>query len=249
MERAFRSAGNAPGPPEGRIPRPALPRQSASPVDLVRPAQPIIPFGIVSPVPLDPNHPDVARFLQLRDEYISFFSFYAVGALALPGRDHLAVRMPDVREKRIVGAWENVYNADLPVALMLPAGARDLPGQGGAQGRAALVGNLERQEAVQPFSAAGFNVRILRTLGYGGNGIAFLCEATGTVFTQNAGPPRKFVLKFDPGMVGMDDEKDLMMVSSSVDFGFTTGAFFFRLALGPSFCYRDAKIPSEARAC
>lgn len=163
-------------------------------------------------MPLDVQNADVAAFLYEKQTLDEFFARYVAGVGVFPGRSQYVVRVNDLREKRILGAWENIYNADLPVALLPPPMTREIPGQGGATGRASLITEFEKQEALQSFRTASFNVRILRTLGYGGNGIAFLCEALGTGFTPNRGSPRKFVLKYDAGMIGMDDEKHLTMV-------------------------------------
>lgn len=213
MNRAFRSAGDAPNPPEGRRPRPASPllsdpRGNAAAANVGS----MVQIAYATPVAMNRQHPDIIQFLQDKVYLNEYFAQYLAGATVYPNRMHMVYRLPDQHEKRIVGAWENIYKLEMPLAAQLPNERRGLPGAGGASARGSLIGEMEKKEALMEFSAGGFNVRILKVLGMGGMGVAFLLEAFGTKWTPDTGKRTKFVLKYDVGAVDMTEEKRLMMV-------------------------------------
>lgn len=215
MKRAFRSAGNAPSPPEGRVPRPASPMQSG-PLGNSNPlaqVQSPLNIGVASPLPIDFRNQAMLDFLQDREFLREYFARYLAGADIWPDREGLVVRIDNGREKRIDGAWDDVYKLEMPIENMRPNQRRTLPGHGGtAAGRASLIRDEDKQQAMGVFGQFGFNVKILKTLGFGGNGVAFLCETRGSQHTSDAGQRKKFVLKLDASGMGMEAEKKLMMV-------------------------------------
>lgn len=215
MKRAFKSAGNAPNPPEGRVPRPASTMQSGSPANSNPLAQAQSPpnIGIASPLPIDFRNQATLNFLQDREFLREYFARYLAGADLWPDREGLILRIHDGREKRIDGAWDDIYRLEMPIPNMRLNLRRTLPGDDGtAAGRASLIGNEDNQQATGVFGQFGFHVNILKTLGFGGNGVAFLCETRGSQHTSDSGQRNKFVLKLDASGMGMEAEKKLMMV-------------------------------------
>lgn len=215
MFRLFKSAGDAPDPPERRRPQPASPLLYGPQANLPPPnaqQQSQVKIAYATPVAMGQANPDVAQFLRDKQDLNEFFAQYLAGATIWPDRFPLVYRMPNQLEKRIVGAWDNIYKLEMPLLAQPPNERRVLPGEGGAAARGSLVGEKEKKAALLEFKTAGFNLRILKVLGVGGMGIAFLCEAFGTRDTPDTGRRPKLVLKYDAGGGDMTEEKAFMMV-------------------------------------
>lgn len=165
---------------------------------------------------LNRRDPEVAQFLQDRYDSLEYFAQYAAGATAFPDREHLVTRLPSDdggREKRELSVFDKIYQYDIPASEQPPVLPRQKPGTDGAtaQDRLDLVEDVDMKKVDAVFAKAGIKFEILKTLGVGGNGMAFLCEISGTQDSLNEGKKERFVVKYD-ARGNLVEEKELMMV-------------------------------------